>query len=252
METPIFQAKGGISIIPAITISGFSNERYDKLENNFIELQKQNEILKEEIESLKSEIKNIKSNDLYIKDINIEKTINQMFTIFQESELTKNKCHLLMNWLNNKKLKFTKIYSTKIDGDSASKFHEKCDGKCPTITIIKTTKGIRFGGYTTIPWIKSNNWEYFKDSEAFIFSLLYKKKYMIKDSNQIAIGCHEIRGPSFGDDRQDIYIWENCTKTNENKCRTPYSYLITKKSELTNGDVNFTVSHYEVYLIDKY
>lgn len=53
--------------------------------------------------------------------------------------------------MNNAKLKFTKIYSTKRDGDSASKFHEKCDGKRPTITIIKISKGIRLGGYTTIP-----------------------------------------------------------------------------------------------------
>ena len=157
-----------------------------------------------------------------------------------------------MDWLNNKKLKFTKIYSTKRDGDNASKFHEKCDGKSPTITIFKASKGIRFGGYTTIPWIKSSTWKYFKDNEAFIFSFLYRKKYMIIDSNQITIGCHEIRGTSFGYDCRDIYIWDNCTKTNENTCRNQYSYLTRENSELTNGDINFTVSHYEVYLVDEY
>ena len=75
---------------------------------------------------------------------------------------------------------------------------------------------------------------------------------MIIDSNQIAIGCHEIRGPSFGYDCRDIYIQDNCTKTNENTCRNQYSYLTRENSELTNGDINFTVSHYEVYLVDKY
>ena len=185
-------------------INSFSKEKYNEFENKLDELQKKNELLKEEVESLKSEIKNLKMNVLYIKDTNKEEIINQMFITFQESELTKNECYLLLNWLNNAKLKFTKIYCTKRDGDSASKFHEKCDGKSPTITIIKTSKGIRFGGYTNIPWIKSNSWKFFKDSEAFIFSFLYKKKYMIKDSNQIAIGCHEIRGPSFGYVCRDI------------------------------------------------
>ena len=37
-----------------------------------------------------------------------------MVGIFQESELTKNECYLLYNWLNkNKNLKFISLYSTK-------------------------------------------------------------------------------------------------------------------------------------------
>ena len=36
-----------------------------------------------------------------------------MFIIFQERELTKNECYLLLDWSNNKKLKFTKIYRRK-------------------------------------------------------------------------------------------------------------------------------------------
>ena len=218
------------------------------IENNFNDnisyFQKQNQILKNEIEKYKKEINNMK-----FKEINNEEIINQMIEIFKESEVTKNECMLLYNWLNkNKNLKFIRLYSTRIDGDNPSKFHEKCDGKSPTITIIKTKKGYRFGGYTTIPWIKASNWVYNKDPEAFIFSFFYNKKYKIKNENEIAVGSHKIRGPSFGEDNYDIYIWENCTNCNDNQSEI-HSFLATQKFELT-GEKNFTVDHYEVYLVD--
>ena len=214
-------------------------------------LQNKNEILEKEIERLKLQIE-AKNNIKEIKINKEEEIINQMFLIFKESELTKKECNLLYNWINlaNKNINFSLLYSAKIDGDKASSFHKKCDGKSPTITIFKTTNGSRFGGYRTKPWIKSSSWKYFKDEDAFIFSFFYNKKYKIKSENEDAIGCHEIRGPSFGYDCQDIYIWEECTQCNDNKCQTPHSYLTTQKSELTNGDTNFKVDHYEVYLID--
>ena len=219
-------------------------------ENN--NLKKYNELLKNDIQKLKEELENIKKQN--IENNNSEEIINQMTEVFRLSELTKNECTLLYNWLNlkSKNIKFGLLYNTKIDGDKASEFHKKCDGKSPTITIIKTTKGYRFGGYTTKCWIKATRWEYFKDSEAFLFSFFHNKKYIIRNSNEDAIGCHEIRGPSFGYDAKDIYIWEGCTQTNENRCETPYSYLTTQKSELTNGDVHFQVDHYEVYIIEIY
>ena len=138
-----------------IPLEKIDNINYNEDNNKIANLQKQNEIFRNEIEKLKKKIEakfNIQTNE-----INIEETINKMVGIFQESELTKNECYLLYNWLNkNKNLKFIKLYSTKKDGDNPSKFHEKCDGKNPTITIIKTKKGYRFGGYTTIPWVKSS------------------------------------------------------------------------------------------------
>ena len=122
-------------------------------ENN--NLKKYNELLKNDIQKLKEEIENIKKQNT--ENNNSEEIINQMTEVFRLSELTKNECSLLYNWLNlkSKNIKFGLLYSTKIDGDKASEFHKKCDGKSPTITIIKTTKGYRFGGYTTKCWIKA-------------------------------------------------------------------------------------------------
>jgi len=45
-----------------------------------------------------------------------------------------------------------KIYRASDDGRKASDFHKHCDGKGPTLTIIKTTNGRVFGGYSVVSW----------------------------------------------------------------------------------------------------
>ena len=59
------------------------------------------------------------------------------------------------------------LLDSKYDGDKISKFYEKCKDKCPTIVLIKTTNGNKFGGYTSIPW--KNKCGIFEDKESFIF-----------------------------------------------------------------------------------
>ena len=64
---------------------------------------------------------------------------------------------------------------------SAAKFHEYCDNKPGTITIIKSNWGNIFGGYTSKSWT-SNNFFYIKDENAFLF--------LIKsDDESIQIKC---------------------------------------------------------------
>ena len=42
-------------------------------------------------------------------------------------------------------------YRASTHGWAASIFHSSCDGKSPTVTIIKSKQYV-FGGYTDIPW----------------------------------------------------------------------------------------------------
>ena len=44
-----------------------------------------------------------------------------------------------------------KCWHAKADGWAASTFHSKCDGRGPTVTIIKVNDYI-FGGYTDVSW----------------------------------------------------------------------------------------------------
>ena len=46
---------------------------------------------------------------------------------------------------------FVRCWHAKTDGSAASTFHNNCDGKGPTVTIIKAGSYI-FGGYTDLSW----------------------------------------------------------------------------------------------------
>ena len=75
--------------------------------------------------------------------------------------------------LNNRK--WSLLYRGSRDGFEASYFHSRCDGLPNTLTIVKSTNGNIFGGYTTIPWEsikydKDNGYMY--DFCAFLFSLV--------------------------------------------------------------------------------
>ena len=47
--------------------------------------------------------------------------------------------------------RFVRCWHAKTDGSAASIFHSNCDGKGPTVTIIKYGSYI-FGGYTDVSW----------------------------------------------------------------------------------------------------
>ncbi len=48
--------------------------------------------------------------------------------------------------------KIVRLYKASSNGFGASDFHKFCDNKGPTLTLIKTTAGHTFGGFTTISW----------------------------------------------------------------------------------------------------
>ena len=103
---------------------------------------------------------------------------------------------------------------------SADKFHENCDNKPGTITIIKSNHGNIFGGYTSKSW-KSNSNESVKDENAFLFLIqsddksIQKKCPLLlelkKDHEKFAIYCVDDFGPIFGNGF-DICIRDNCNK----------------------------------------
>ena len=73
-----------------------------------------------------------------------------MEKFFSGSEiLDTNEKNLLMKWLPTEPKNITLLKNSNRDGDSTETFFNKCNGKCPTYAIIQTTKGYKFGGYTT-------------------------------------------------------------------------------------------------------
>ena len=70
--------------------------------------------------------------------------------------------------INFKEIKL--IYRGTQDGFNAKKFHELCDNKGATLSIIKARTGKRFGGFTKLSWDSSNSYK-MNDPAAFLFSV---------------------------------------------------------------------------------
>jgi len=91
-------------------------------------------------------------------------------------------------------------YRASTDGWAAVKFHEGCDGKPDTVTIIKVGDSV-FGGYVDKPWDTTGT--YASSFKAFIFSLhnnedLGPFKSMVKRPGKYAIFKDKYFGPTFG------------------------------------------------------
>ena len=72
----------------------------------------------------------------------------------------------IINWIkqkiNKKNIDFKKIFTMSLNGSSCNDFHNYCDNKGPTITIIKTTNNKIFGGFTPLNWENSGENKYDK------------------------------------------------------------------------------------------
>ena len=64
----------------------------------------------------------------------------------------------LSNWLSpvvqSVHSNWKRCWRASVDGWAATTFHAKCDGKGPTVTIIRVDGKYKFGGYTSLSWRK--------------------------------------------------------------------------------------------------
>lgn len=96
---------------------------------------------------------------------------------------------LLMKWLDISGgfiPKVTLLYRGTRDTFKAARFHELCDNKGATISIIRSKCGKVFGGYTSAPWTSVRGYK--KDEKSFLFSMTNKIKYKAKDPLQNKVG----------------------------------------------------------------
>ena len=94
---------------------------------------------------------------------------------------------------------FSLLWRGSRDGFDAATFHRLCDGKANTVTVVKNTNGIIFGGFTSIPWKSSG--DYKADSQAFLFSLTNPSNEPVKLNVHLedcAVYHHSSYGPTFG------------------------------------------------------
>ena len=142
-------------------------------------------------------------------------------------------------------VKFMLLYRASEDGDKAKIFHEKCDNHKMTLVLVETTKGVRFGGFTTKTW--DGNCIKKIDNDAFVFSLDKRKCYdIIKD--EFAIGGYPKFGPVFFGCQ--IRVYDEFFTKGGTTCNRGLNYKTKKDYELNNGEQKYVVKEIEVYDIE--
>jgi hypothetical protein len=148
------------------------------------------------------------------------------------------------------------IYSGKAHGFGAADFHDHCDGKANTITIVRTKQGRVFGGFTPVRW-ESTTGVYKRDTdrlESFLFRVTTDGTEMVKrypiTNKQCAIYCKWNYGPTFGSEH-DLHICDNCNEAEGSYtvCGTSYSGGGSENDIYFNGTRNFKVEEIQVFEI---
>ena len=215
------------------------------------------EILEElKEESTKSSKKNSDGMSILLNTVKIQEKINnkKLKKCFKSSSILTNETDF--DFLLNKLSKYNPtsykiIYKSSIDGDNVKTFHSNCDGEENTLIIIETTKGLKFGGFTSVGF--DNTGYELRDDNAFLFSIDKQKVYDIIPGNN-AIYCNRKFGPIFcskpDSTAYSIFIPDNYLKNKSTTTKKCFCYKMEENFELNNGTKEFLVKELEVFRVD--
>ncbi len=168
--------------------------------------------------------------------------------------MTEDDARSIVGWLPDAKGRaaFCSIYKGSTDGFTSGMFHKFCDGFAPTLTVIKSKAGLKFGGYTSVPWDGGKKTFAF-DSRAFTFSLTYREKCPVitnPDMRAYAVMHCASYGPVFGKGN-DILI---SARSDEIACTVNEDVTYKLPSRMSNtwfyaNNGNFLVEEIEVYRV---
>ncbi|EXX58436.1 uncharacterized protein OCT59_020140 [Rhizophagus irregularis] len=132
--------------------------------------------------------------------------------------ITQQHVELISKWIDRLEItdqlipsyEFKLLFSGSRDGLDRDKFHEICDNKLRTVTIVKV-KGSNeiLGGYNPLEWKSNGNYGITKDSFIFSFNSNRINNYILSRimNKNNAIKNHFYYGPSFGEN--DLVIWSS-------------------------------------------
>jgi len=232
------------------------NFKVDLKENINIVNNKEINELKNVIKEQNNEIINLKNKvnqlEILVNDLLIfKKDIVGKITFKINSKIVDSYFNIILikNWINNINNESSKIIKAKLlyklskDGDSIDTFHQKCDNNSPTLLLVETTNGRKFGGYTTCVWSVNKGGK--KDGKTFLFSLDEKKLYKKKKEheNERDIYCRKDAGPTFGGN--DLYFYQTLKK---GYSASPY-YFLDKNDLAKNIKDDFDIKEIEIFKI---
>jgi len=212
------------------------------------EFKSQNTKLKNDIISLQKELKDLKDK-FYLKEI-MENSFNFSKIIKRKEEKYK-----LISWISETgKIKGIRLlYSAKKDGDEYSSFYNKCSNISPTLSLIKTKKGRKFGGFTFGKWDDKEGTLIQEDSKAFLFSLDNMKNYKILKSNFAIFSASDhssflAYGNNGDGDGCGIYLRNNYLTKGGHENHASKVYNVDSPYCLSTEE-NFEIEEVEVYNI---
>mmetsp|Transcript_37022 Transcript_37022/g.27364 ORF Transcript_37022/g.27364 Transcript_37022/m.27364 type:complete len:226 (-) Transcript_37022:55-732(-) len=145
------------------------------------------------------------------------------------------------------------LYRGTTHGFEPGPFHERCDDKGPTLTLVQTIDGCFFGGFTSKSWQSLGG--YLHDEEAFIFSLTRGTKHPIKkDKEMYAVNCHKDYLPRFGGGF-DFYLFSQCNTNTSSFSEFGHTYELPTGMQFNTevarcylaGMYSFQVKELEVF-----
>lgn len=181
----------------------------------------------------------------------------------------------------NKNLKNCSIqllYRASENDFSTKSFHELCDGKAPTFTIMETGFGNVFGGYTEGKWASTDH-DWVSDENAFLFLIRSNDKkraskcpmiFNCTRTNFAILNKGTSFGPNFGSGA-DVCIIDKCNQEYvfeaDESNRQQMSYCYNSNTYDVGGDLEilsggnanaklndrtifFRVVEYEVFLVE--
>ena len=147
------------------------------------------------------------------------------------------------------------LYRGSRDGWEGSDCYYKCDNKGATITVIHSTGGFIFGGFSDKSWTSYGN--YCESNKAFLFSLKIPSSevrtanmYIKQDSCYCAMFHNYSYGPIFGSGN-DLCITSNANNNN-NSCSylgDTYELPPGQTDTFLVGSKDFAVSEIEVFQV---
>ena len=162
-----------------------------------------------EINNLREKFKILEEENNKILKIKTElnEKENCLSNLVNNSKIIPNdyeKEKMIKDWINpNKNSIFNLLFRKSRDGSNGKDFHRFCDNKGPTLVLVETEKGYKFGGYTPINW-ESPTYEDKTDDLTFIFSLNSLTKFT-KYKEGFSIRNNQDFGPIFGTGH-DFYL----------------------------------------------
>lgn len=141
---------------------------------------------------------------------------------------------------------FKMLYSSARDGFDSAKFHQLCDEKGATLTVVRTKDNHIFGGYASVPW--SSKARHLPDEHAFLFSWDWKEIYKQFNHHHKAVYHGAPVGPAFG--KGDLIIGsDSSSKPNSSMDINNTYFSHGRATEQISGGRTFALADIEVFLV---